>query len=151
VLVFNGVGYLAYSVASRHLRKDLLPDGGQLRGSGQSIRDHLRFRHPEGAAALRYNVLQKLSYLFVIFVLLPFMVLTGLAMSPRMNSFLTGWVDLLGGRQSARTLHFCAAALLVAFVAVHVFEVLISGVWNNLRSMITGRYDVAAREPPREP
>ncbi|MET0280314.1 MAG: cytochrome b/b6 domain-containing protein [Steroidobacteraceae bacterium] len=152
VLVINGLGYLAYSFASRHFSKDLVPDSRQLRGIGQSIRDHLRFRHPQGVEALRYNVLQKLSYLFVIFMLLPFMVLTGLAMSPRLNSFLTGWVDLLGGRQSARTLHFCAAALLVAFVLVHVFEVVVSGVWNNLRAMITGRYDVAesAGEPPRE-
>ena len=142
ILLINGLCYVAYSIRSRHLARDLVPDGGQLRGIGRSIADHLRLRHPAGLEALRYNVLQKIAYLFVIFVLLPFIVLTGLGMSPRMNTFITGWVDLLGGRQSARTLHFLAAACLVAFVLVHVFEVLVTGLWNNMRSMVTGRYEV---------
>ncbi len=55
---------------------------------------------------------------------------------------LPGWVDLFGGRQSARTIHFVCAWLLVAFVLVHVFQVIVTGLWNNLRSMITGRYRV---------
>jgi thiosulfate reductase cytochrome b subunit len=80
--------------------------------------------------------------LIVIFGLLPLVVMMGLAMSPWLGSLWPGWVDLVGGRQSARTLHFVAAWLLVAFVLIHVFEVVISGVWNNLRSMITGRYQV---------
>jgi thiosulfate reductase cytochrome b subunit len=113
-----------------------------LRSVGQSIRDHLRFRHPTGEAAKRYNVLQKIAYLVVIFLLLPLIVLMGLAMSPWLNAVLPGWVDVVGGRQSARTIHFVVAWLLVAFVAIHVFEVLISGAWNHLRSMITGRYTV---------
>lgn len=125
---------------SRHLAGDLLPTRPDLRSIGRSILDHLRFRHPTGAAAARYNVLQKLTYLAVIFVLLPLMVLTGCAMSPRLDTLQPGWVDLIGGRQAARTLHFVVAWTLVLFVLVHVFEVLISGVWNNLRSMITGRY-----------
>ena len=78
----------------------------------------------------------------VIFGLLPFMVLMGIAMSPRMDALLPGWVDVFGGRQSARTLHFIAANLILLFVLVHVFEVIITGLWNNLRSMITGRYDI---------
>jgi thiosulfate reductase cytochrome b subunit len=78
----------------------------------------------------------------VIFILLPFIVLMGLAMSPRMDSILPGWIDFFGGRQSARTLHFVAAMGIVLFVAIHVFEVIITGLWNNLRSMITGRYRV---------
>jgi thiosulfate reductase cytochrome b subunit len=103
--------------------------------------------HPIGAtgarsAAKRYNVLQKLTYLVVIFVLLPLIILMGLAMSPWMNSVLPGWVDLFGGRQAARTIHFVAAWLLVAFVAIHVFEVIVSGLWNHLRSMVTGRYRI---------
>jgi thiosulfate reductase cytochrome b subunit len=93
-------------------------------------------------AATRYNVLQKGAYLAVIFVLVPLMILTGCAMSPRLDSLQSGWVDLLGGRQSARTLHFVVAWALVLFVLVHVFEVLVSGVWNNLRSMISGRYRI---------
>jgi thiosulfate reductase cytochrome b subunit len=87
-------------------------------------------------------VLQKLAYLVVIFVLLPLVILMGLAMSPWLNSLFPGWVDLFGGRQAARTIHFIAAWLLVGFVLVHVFEVIITGLWNNLRSMLTGRYRV---------
>ncbi len=149
VFVLNGLCYLAYTIASRHLARDLAPTGGELRTIGQSVRDHLLFRHPAGEAAKRYNVLQKLAYLSVIFVLLPLIVLMGLAMSPRLDTLFTGWVDLFGGRQSARTIHFVVAWLLVAFVAIHVFEVVVTGLWNNLRSMITGNYRVP-KEPSHE-
>jgi len=142
IFVVNGLCYLAYSLWSRHLARDLVPTGGELRTIGQSIRDHLRFRHETGEAAKRYNVLQKLAYLAVIFVLLPLIVLMGLAMSPRADAVFAGWVDIVGGRQSARTLHFVVAWLIVGFVAIHVFQVIVTGLWNNLRSMITGRYRV---------
>ena len=142
MLLINGLAYVAYSGASRHLSRDLAPDRSDLRSFGRSIRDHLRFRHPTGEAAKRYNVLQKLAYLAVVFVLLPLIILMGLAMSPWMNSALPGWVDAFGGRQSARTIHFVAAWLLVAFVLIHMFEVVVSGLWNHLRSMITGRYRI---------
>jgi thiosulfate reductase cytochrome b subunit len=144
LLVVNGIAYVLYSIGSRHLMRDMAPSGGELATIGQSIRDHLRFRHPGGEAAKRYNVLQKLAYLIVIFVLLPLIILGGLAMSPWMNSVWPGWIDVLGGRQSARTIHFVVAWLLVAFVLIHVFQVIITGLWNNLRSMVTGRYRVAA-------
>src|SRR5687768_1877714 len=121
VLLINGAIYLVYSIASRHLSRDLVPDGRDWRSIGASIRDHLRFRHATGQAATRYNVLQKLAYLGVILVLLPLAIITGLGMSPWANSVLTGWVDLLGGRQSARTIHFICAWTIVAFVAIHVF------------------------------
>ena len=147
VFVINGLLYLAYSIASRHLTRDLVPGAKEWRTVGQSIKDHLRFRHPTGEAAKHYNVLQKITYLIVVFVLLPLVVLMGLAMSPWLNSLWPGWVDLVGGRQTARTLHFVAAWALVAFVLVHVFQVIISGVWNNLRSMITGGYRVRTEEP----
>lgn len=114
----------------------------RLASIGRSVRDHLLFRHPTGDAAKRYNVLQKLTYLIVIFGLLPLIILMGWAMSPWLDSVLPGWVDIFGGRQSARTIHFIVAWLLVAFVLIHVFEVVVTGVWNNLRSMITGRYRV---------
>ena len=146
VLLVNGVGYVAYSAASRHLARDLAPDRKDWRSIGQSIRDHLRFRHLQGEAAKRYNVLQKLAYLAVIFILLPLIILMGLAMSPWMDSALPGWVDLFGGRQAARTIHFVVAWLLVAFVLIHVFEVIVSGLWNHLRSMITGRYRIGTGE-----
>ena len=142
ILVINGICYIVYSLWSRHLARDLWPTREQFAGIGRSIRDHLLFRHETGEAATRYNVLQKLAYLVVIFILLPLVVLMGLAMSPRIDTLFTGWVDLFGGRQSARTLHFIAAWLIVAFVLIHVFQVIVTGLWNNLRSMITGRYRV---------
>jgi len=142
VLLVNGLFYVAYSAATRHLSRDLAPDRSDWRSFGRSLVDHLRFRHPTGEAAKRYNVLQKLAYLAVIFVLVPLVILMGIAMSPWMDTVLPGWVDLFGGRQSARTIHFIAAWLIVAFVLIHVFEVIVSGFWNHLRSMITGRYRV---------
>ncbi len=146
VFVINGLVYVLYSWASRHLTRDLTPTRAEWRGIGTSVTDHLRLRHPRGEAAKRYNVLQKLAYLIVIFGLLPLLILMGWAMSPWLDTVIPGWVDLVGGRQSARTLHFVAAWLLVAFVAIHLFEVVISGLWNNLRSMITGRYRVTRGE-----
>jgi thiosulfate reductase cytochrome b subunit len=142
LFVINGLCYVAYSIVSRHLARDLAPTGGELRTIRQSIVDHLHFRHPSGEASKRYNVLQKLTYLIVIFVLLPLVILMGLAMSPGFDTVWPGWIDVFGGRQSARTIHFIVAWLLVAFVLIHVFEVIITGVWNNLRSMISGRYRV---------
>ena len=142
VFVVNGIAFVLYAVFSRHLTRDLAPTGADLKGIGTSIRDHLLFRHPSGEAARRYNVLQKFAYLVVIFVLLPLVILMGWAMSPWLNSLFPGWVDLFGGRQAARTIHFVVAWLLVAFVLIHVFEVVITGLSNNLRSMITGRYRV---------
>jgi thiosulfate reductase cytochrome b subunit len=150
VFVLNGIAYVAFTVFSGHLRRDLVPRKAELRGIGASLKDHLLFRHPGGEAAKRYNVLQSLTYLIVIFVLLPLIVVAGLGMSPRMDALFGGWVGLLGGRQSARTLHFAAAFLLLAFVAVHVFEVIVTGLWNNLRSMITGYYRLPADEHEHE-
>jgi thiosulfate reductase cytochrome b subunit len=142
IFVLNGIAFVLYAIFSRHLARDLAPTVTDWKSIGASILDHLRFRHPAGEAAKRYNVLQKLAYLTVIFVLLPLVILMGLAMSPWLNSLLPGWVDIFGGRQAARTIHFVVAWLLVAFVLIHVFEVIITGLWNNLRSMITGRYCV---------
>ena len=142
VFVTNGVAYALYAIFSGHLAADLAPTRTDWRSIGQSIKDHLRFRHPAGEAAKHYNILQKLTYLIVIFGLLPLIALMGWAMSPWLDTVIPGWVDVVGGRQSARTLHFVAAWLLVAFALVHVFEVIVSGLWNNLRSMITGRYRV---------
>jgi thiosulfate reductase cytochrome b subunit len=142
VFVINGLCYVAYSIASRHLARDLAPTATDWRSIRKSVVDHLRFRHPTGEADKHYNVLQKLAYLAVIFVLLPLIVLMGLGMSPWINAIVPGWVDVVGGRQSARTIHFIITWLLVAFVSIHVFEVIVSGFWNHFRSMITGRYRV---------
>ena len=138
VFVLNGIAYVAWTVFSGHLRRDLVPTGKEVRGIGRSIRDHVLLRHAHGEDARRYNVLQNIAYLSIVFGVLPLIVLGGWAMSPMMDSFAPGWVDLLGGRQAARTLHFIAAVLLVAFVLVHLFEVIVTGLVNNVRSMITG-------------
>ncbi|MBZ6078215.1 cytochrome b/b6 domain-containing protein [Microvirga puerhi] len=140
LLVLNGTVYFLYGVVSGHLRRDLLPTGRQLRAIGHTIREHLLLRFPRGDEARRYNVLQKLAYLAVALVLLPLAVLTGLTMSPGMDAAVPELLSFFGGRQSARTIHFLAASGLVLFVAVHVAMVLLSGAWNNLRSMITGSY-----------
>lgn len=140
LFVANGIAYVGWSLASRHLTRDLVPTRSDWRGIGRSIVDHLRLRHAHGDEALRYNVLQRIAYLVAIFVLGGGIVLMGIAMSPRMDAVLYWLVDLVGGRQSARTIHFIIATAFVAFVLVHVFEVLISGPLNQLRGMITGWY-----------
>ena len=142
VFAINGLAYIGYSIATRHLARDLAPTRRDWRSIGQSIKDHLRFRHPKGEAARDYNILQKLAYLAIVFVVLPLLVLMGLGMSPWLDALVPGWIDLFGGRQAARTIHFIAAWTLVGFVLIHVFEVVITGLWNNLRSMVTGRYRV---------
>lgn len=142
VLLLNGLFYLIHGLATRHFARDVVPTGDEVRGIGRSILDHLRFRHAHGEAAKRYNVLQKFAYLAVVFVLLPLTVLMGLGMSPWINALWPGWVDLVGGRQSARTIHFVCAWLIVLFAFVHLFMIVVTGVWNNLRSMISGRYRV---------
>ena len=142
LFVINGICFVIYSAVSRHLYRDLVPTWQDLRSTGTSIVDHLHFRHPTGEAARRYNVLQKCTYLGVIFFLLPLMILMGLGMSPALDALRPGWVDIFFGRQSVRTLHFIVAWMIVMFVMVHVFEVIISGFWNNLRSIITGYYRI---------
>ena len=146
LFVVNGLVYLLWSLLGGHIRKDLWPTGAQLqpRHIAHEIATHARLRFPKGEEARRYNILQKLSYLVVILVLLPAMLLTGLSMSPGFNATLPWLVDLFGGRQSARTIHFLSAGLIVAFVFVHLFMVVASGLWNNIRSMITGRYAIEA-------
>ena len=147
IFVINGAAYLLYTIASRHLSRDLLPARGEMRTIGRSIVDHLHFRHPAGVEATRYNVLQKLTYLAIIFVVLPLLVLMGLGMSPMVDAIAPGWVDLFGGRQSARTIHFITAWAIVGFILLHLFMVVASGTWNNIRSMITGRYAIVP-DPP---
>ena len=147
--VINGAIYLLFGLFSGHFRRDLAPAADQLRPRHilSDIWDHVRLRHPRGEDAKRYNVLQKFTYLTVIFVLLPVMVLSGLTMSPAVTVALPFLFDLFGGRQSARTIHFLAANLLVIFVLVHVIEVALAGVFNLMRSMITGRYVIRPERP----
>jgi thiosulfate reductase cytochrome b subunit len=142
LFVINGAVYAAYTLLGGHLRRDLLPSPRDLAHIGRSLWDHARLRFPKGDEAKRYNVLQKLAYLATVFVLGPLIVLAGLTMSPRLDASFPVLLDIFGGRQSARSIHFLCAAALLGFVVIHLIMVAISGVWNNLRSMITGRYDI---------
>jgi thiosulfate reductase cytochrome b subunit len=146
LFLFNGLAYLLWSLGSGHLRRDLAPSRQDLAHIGASIREHARLNFPKGEEAKRYNVLQKLAYLAVAIVLLPLMLLTGLAMSPGMDAAFPALLDVLGGRQTARTIHFISATGIVVFVVVHLVMVVLSGLWNNLRSMITGRYEIEPAE-----
>ena len=146
--VINGLIYLAYGIGSGQLRRRVVPERDQWRGFGSAIREHLTLRFPRGDEARRYNVLQKLSYLAVILVLLPLTLMTGLAMSPGMNAALPFLTEMFGGRQSARTVHFVVVNLLILFVIVHVLLVLLSGLWNNLRGMLTGWYLIETTRRP---
>jgi thiosulfate reductase cytochrome b subunit len=150
LFVANGAVYLASGVFSGHFRRDLLPSAGQLapRHILADIWNHVRLRPPRGDADRRYNVLQKLAYSAVAFMLLPVMVLSGLTMSPAVTAAVPVLFDLFAGRQSARTIHFLAASLLVLFVLVHIVQVLLSGAVNRMRSMITGRYVIRPERAP---
>jgi thiosulfate reductase cytochrome b subunit len=142
MLVINGIVYLASGFLRGHFRYDFLPSRNQLSHIGRSLIEHLRLRFPRGEEAKHYNVLQKLSYLIIVFVVLPLLIVAGLTMSPGIDAAFPWLTGAFGGRQSARTVHFLAAFALVAFVAVHVLMVLLSGLWNNMRSMITGWYTI---------
>jgi thiosulfate reductase cytochrome b subunit len=142
LFVLNGAAYLLSGFLSGHFRRDFLPSREQLRHIGRSILDHVRLRFPKGEEARHYNVLQKLSYMAIVFVALPVMLAAGLTMSPALDAAFPWLVPLFGGRQSGRTIHFVVANLLVLFFLVHVVMVIVSGLWNNLRSMITGTYEI---------
>ncbi len=148
IFALNGLAYLAFGLVTGRFQRVLAPRADELRTLGHVIVEHVRLRFPRGEAARRYNVLQKLSYLPIVFGLMPLMVLTGLAMSPaidarmHLNAF-------LGGRQTARTLHFLSASGLVLFVGVHVGMVVLAGPFNELRSMITGWFIIRRDQEPR--
>lgn len=127
------------SLFDGHLKRDIVPMGGDLKALPGDVAEHARlnFRHRR-----RYGPLQKLSYAIVLFILFPLVILTGLSMSPGMNAAWPFLVEMFGGRQTARTIHFVAMALLVGFFVVHVAMVLLAGPVNTMRSMITGRYRV---------
>ena len=144
LFVSNGLIYLVSNAINGHFKRDLAPTRQQLRPSHiwRDIVDHIKLKHPVGEEAKSYNVLQKFAYLSVVVVLLPGMVLTGLTMSPGFDAFCPFLLTLFGGRPSARTLHFIFANLIVLFVIIHVVEVFIAGVFNEIGSMITGRYTI---------
>ena len=147
--VLTGLLYAISGLVSQHFRKNLWPAKGQLAWSSlkREVWDRLRFKKPLAEEAYSYGVLQRLSYLAVVFVLFPVMIWTGMAMSPAVTSVFPFFVRMSGGYESARTIHFFAANLLVLFVLVHVAMVILAGFVQRTRAMITGRLS-GGRERP---
>jgi thiosulfate reductase cytochrome b subunit len=141
LLVFTGAVYLIAGVATGHFRKNLVPAPGNrtLSAHWRRIAQYLRRAPPEASEARSYNVLQRTTYLTVIFILFPLVILTGLALSPGFNSAFPLAVNLLGGRQSARTLHFFVSGALLLFLIIHIVMIATSGFWTRTRPMIIGR------------
>lgn len=148
--VLTGLAYALWGLWTGHFRSNLFPAPAErtwqaFRGV---IAKHIRFKRPDDAEAFSYNVVQRIAYLVVIFVLFPLVIWTGLALSPGFNSAFPAGVNLLGGRQSARTLHFFVSILLLLFLIVHVAMIILAGFTGRMRAMIVGT--VAAPERAAE-
>jgi thiosulfate reductase cytochrome b subunit len=141
LLVLTGAIYLAYGFWRGHFRRSLVPAARDLSPGqvGSKIAGSLRMQRPGADEAWSYNAVQRLTYLGVIFVLMPLVIWTGLAMSPGFVSAFPAVVTFWGGQESARTMHFFITGLLVAFLLVHVFMVALAGFRERMRAMITGR------------
>ena len=148
IVVLTGLLYLIFGLVTRHFQKDLIPNKADV--SPQALLAYflkpLRFQRPSAAEAYSYNGLQRLTYLFIIFVLFPLVIWSGLALSLGFASAFPWSVTLLGGRQSARTIHFFVSLALVLFLFVHVAMVCLAGFWSRTRTMITGR--IGTRKEP---
>jgi thiosulfate reductase cytochrome b subunit len=147
LLVFNALVFFVYGLLSRHFIRDLVPTRKDIAHLPREIADHVQLRFPHGEEARHYNGLQKLAYCAVIFVLGPLVVFTGLTMSPTMDAAFPFLPWIFGGRQTARLIHFLCAFSFFGFFIVHIAMVVLSGTWNNVRSMITGRYAIRGRKP----
>jgi len=141
--VLAALVYGIYGVVSGHFLRNLVPQrrDWNARAYWARIRKYLHREKPDRAEETSYNVLQRTAYLVVIFVLFPLMILTGLAMSPSFTAAFPLTASLLGGRQSARTIHFFVSWLLLFFLVVHVAMVAMSGFWRRVRAMTTGARD----------
>ncbi|MGZ2256644.1 cytochrome b/b6 domain-containing protein [Roseobacter sp. A03A-229] len=137
ILVCVLLFWLLGALFSGHLKRNLLPTVQDLRDLKADLRAHVRFQFSHRRT---YGPLQKLSYAVVLFVLFPLIVATGLAMSPAMNAVLPWLPEVLGGRQTARTLHFFLASAFVGFFMLHIVMVLLAGPVNEMRAMVTGWY-----------
>jgi len=143
MLVATLLVWLVASILNRHIA-DIPPTPRDLRHLPRDILDHLRLKFEHGR---KYNVLQKLAYSAVFFVLFPLIILTGLTMSPGMDAAWPWLLELFGGRQTARSIHFLTMAALVAFFVIHIILVVLAGPINEIRQMITGRYRAGADVP----
>ena len=141
VFLINGLVYVGWNLKTGYVRRQLWPRRDELTLNRLRAELHQQLQWPtrRRAASTRYGPLQKVSYLLLIFVFVPLMLLTGLAQSPGFTAAWPWLLDLFGGRQSARTLHSLGTVLFVVFVVVHLFEVLAGDGVNRIRSMITGK------------
>jgi thiosulfate reductase cytochrome b subunit len=139
IVVATGLWYVISGLFSGHFRRNLLPSGADLspRALAKVFAGHLRFKL--GGNNLSYNPLQRIAYLVVIFAAFPLMIWTGLAMSPAVTSAFPFLVSVLGGHQSARTLHFFDTLFLVLFLLAHILMVCLAGFRDRMRGMITGK------------
>lgn len=142
LFVINGLIYTAYALASRHVSHDLVPSRKDWRSFGKSLRAHLFQKQSGSGHAKGYNVLQKIAYTTILLIVAPLIVLTGLAMSPTIDTAVPWMLTILGGRQTARTIHFVACFSFVGFIGVHILQVVLTGLVNNIRSMITGWFAI---------
>jgi thiosulfate reductase cytochrome b subunit len=149
VLAFGFLAYLVISLFNRHIQRDLAFRRGELspRHVIADIVDHLKLKWPTGEAALRYNVLQKIAYNGTLFVLIPLLIVTGLGLSPGFNA-IVAIPDWFGGRATVRSVHFVAAGGIALFIAVHLALVILAGPFNEIRSMVTGRFRVPPDPTP---
>lgn len=148
-VVLTGLVYALAGLWNGHFRRNLIPEQGDRtwRAYWVRIAQYLRRTPPDPAESNSYNVLQRTAYLAVIFVLFPLVIWTGLAMSPSFVSAFPATAELLGGRQSARTLHFFVSGLLLIFLVVHITMVALSGFSSRMRAMITGYAGVPKERP----
>lgn len=145
ISLFTGLYYVLTGLRTQHFRKQLLPARSDLEWTKlrRVIVDHVRLKRPGEQDALTYNPLQRITYLLVIFIFFPVAIWTGLAMSPAITSVVPGMVTILGGQQSARTVHFFVACLLLLFFVIHIAMIFMAGFAKRIRPMITGRAAIA--------
>jgi len=138
--VLNGLVYVCSGFVTRHFSRDLLPARAELTRKSVSrlIASHVRLKLPGDEESLTYNLLERVAYLAVVFVLFPLAIWTGLAMSPAIASVFPALVTVLGGQQSARTIHFFVSTFLAVFLIVHIAMVCLAGFGIRMRAMITG-------------
>ncbi len=150
VLAFGFLAYLIVSLINRHIQRDLAFRKGELAPKHliADIVDHVQLKWPTGEAALRYNVLQKIAYNGTLFVLIPLVIFTGLGLSPGFNAILP-IPDWFGGRATVRSVHFMAASGIALFIVVHLVLVVLAGPYNEIRSMVSGRYRVPPDPMPK--
>ncbi|HEV8331991.1 MAG TPA: cytochrome b/b6 domain-containing protein [Steroidobacteraceae bacterium] len=140
ILVGVGALYVALGVVGGHIGRDLLPRARELapRALLQDLKSHLRPGVGAIGAGPPYGLLQKLSYTAVMLIVLPLMVATGLTMSPAVAAAYPFLLDVFGGYQTARTIHFFGFAALILFLLVHVAMVIATGFGRQLRAMTWG-------------